>query len=71
MGLDRPRAAFHVLLKSKGFPVEVVPLTRTRADEMEMLAIVTTVLCTVEVGTFHRVRGWACQDCPWRYRCDG
>ena len=69
--LVNPAVAFHVLLKSKGNPVDYVPVTRTKADEVEMLETFAAVLKGVESGVFFRNRGWACGDCGFKYRCNG
>ncbi len=69
--LVNPAVVFHLLLKSKGYPVECVPVGRTKADEVEMLETFAAVLKGIEAGVFHRTRGWACSDCQFRYRCDG
>ena len=66
-----PAIAFHVLLKSKGYAVEYTPITRSKADEVEMLQTFAAVLKGVEAGVFFRNRGWACADCQFRRACGG
>ena len=66
-----PAIAFHVLLKSKGNAVEYTPITRTKADEVEMLQTFASVLKGIEAGVFYRQRGWACGDCQYRRACGG
>ena len=69
--LVNPAVAFHLLMKSKGYPVEYVPVARTKADEVEMLETFAAVLKGVEAGVFFRNRGWACGDCQVKHKCDG
>ena len=65
-----PAVAFHLLMKSKGYPVEYLPVTRTKADEIEMLETFVNVLRAIEQGISYKNRGWACGDCQFRHRCD-
>ena len=63
--------AFNLLLKGKGTPTEYIPLSRTRADEIEALETITAVLRAIESQIFFRTRGWACGDCGFKRACGG
>jgi hypothetical protein len=71
LGILRPGVAFQVLLKGRRPSVEVLPLVRTDAHVLEMLAAVTAVQRGIAAGVFFRNRGWACSDCGFGYRCGG
>ena len=52
-----------VFTKTAKPAVQVEELRRGPADEEDLLRTVASVLRAVDVGAFHRVRGWACRGC--------
>ena len=71
LGISKPGLAFQVLLKVRSPQVELTTVTRTKAQELEMLSTFAQILKAIAHGIFWKNRGWMCADCPFRYRCDG
>ena len=70
LGIRDPGLAFQVLLKTRSPQVSFDIVTRSQAQELEMLSTYAQVLKAVAQGIFWKGRGWMCGDCQYRYRCN-
>lgn len=70
MGLGEADVRYQLLVKTKVPSLQQCPIIRTDSQIREALETVCQVLRAIEAGVFYRNRSWACEDCPFLYRCD-
>lgn len=70
MGMGDVDLTYQLIVKTKTPSLQLCPISRTENQVREMMETFATVLKAIEAGIFYRNRSWACQDCPFRYRCD-
>ncbi len=71
MGFLNPAITFQLLLKTRNPTIENIPVTRSKAQELELLSTIASVLKGIGHGVFYKNRGWQCADCQYRWKCDG
>lgn len=62
---------YQLLVKTRVPSLQQCHIARTERQITEALETVCAVQRAVDAGHFYRNRSWACQDCPFRWRCDG